>query len=125
VTDEFDDIIEASRKLFPKPPLADPAGTGTAKHHNKRRDQFIIVPMAWKDRLTGAVHASTLKLALHLLHQYWKNDGEAIGLSNIALTSAGVSRGQKWRCLRELEKLGLVQVERRKRRSPLVRVIGA
>jgi hypothetical protein len=89
-TDDFDDIIEGSRKLFPKPPLADPTAP-SAKHH-KRRDQFVIVPMAWKDRLAGAVDASTLKLALHLLYQHWKNDGAAIKLSNTALANAGISR---------------------------------
>jgi hypothetical protein len=122
VIDEFDDVIEASRKLFPKPPLAELTGTAIATKHPKRRD-FVIVPMAWKDRLAGAVHVATLKLALHLLYQDWKTEGAAIKIPNIAFANAGISRWAKWRALGELERLGLVVVERRKRRSPLVRVV--
>jgi hypothetical protein len=126
VTDAFDDIIDGYRKLFPKPPLAEPTAPATLAAKPKRgrgREQFIIVPMTWKDCLTKAVHASTFKLALHLLYQHWKTDGAAIKLSNTTLD--GMSGKQKWRGLRELEKLGLVAVERRKRRSPLVRVVKA
>jgi hypothetical protein len=104
-------------------PLTDPARAGAAPKRQRR--EFVIVPMAWKDRLAGAVHASTFKLALHLLYQHWKNDGAAIKLSNVALAKDGISRWAKWRSLGELERLGLIAVERKNRRSPVVRIVKA
>jgi hypothetical protein len=128
VRDEFDDIIDAYGERFPKPPLVEPPATATTTAKRTRRgsrDQFIIVPMAWKNRLAAAVHVSTFKLALHLLYQHWKNDGAAIKLSNVALANDGISRWQKWRALEELEKLGLVAIERQCRRSPMVQIVKA
>src|SRR5262245_66481226 len=83
----------------------------------RARRQFTIVPRSWSDRLAAARHASTLKLALHLLYQHWKQDGRRITLANAALTSAGVTRRQKWRALREPEKLGLSAIERTARKT--------
>jgi hypothetical protein len=85
--------------------------------------QFTMVPRAWSDRLTAARYASTLKLALHLLHQHWKNGGRRITLANVALSNAGVSRGQKWRALHELEQLKLIEIERRPRKSPRITLL--
>jgi hypothetical protein len=89
----------------------------------RARRQFTIVPRSWSDRLATARHASTLKLALHLLYLHWKQDGRRITLANVALTSAGVTRRQKWRALRELEKLGLIAIERRPRKSPHIALL--
>lgn len=38
----------------------------------RRKKQFIIVPIEWADRLDQACHACTFKLALALLHRHWK-----------------------------------------------------
>jgi hypothetical protein len=102
------------------------AYAGKAAPRSARRPasrQFTIVPRAWSDRLEAARYASTYKLALHLLHQDWKNGGRRITLANAVLTNAGVSRGQKWRALRELERLKLIEIERRRRKSPLVTLL--
>jgi hypothetical protein len=95
------------------------AGKASASHGRRQR-QFTIVPHGWSNRLKATRHASTFKLALHLLYQHWKNRRQPIALTNVALTGAGVSRRSKWRALSELERLGLVKVERRPRKSPLV-----
>jgi len=98
-------------------------GKAAAAPHARRQDRFIIVPVPWADRLAAARHASTLKLALHLLHQHWKNGGQPVPLTNVSLTSAGVGRRSKWRGLNELERLKLIEVNRRPRKSPLVTLV--
>jgi hypothetical protein len=127
MVDELDEAIDGNRKLaaeLVKPILAKLAmpAAPTAKR-NRHKDQFIIVPMAWKDRLKDAVHASTFKLAHHLLYEDWKTEGAPIRLSNTALAKAGITRWAKWRALGELEKLGLVVVERKAGRSPVAKVV--
>jgi hypothetical protein len=95
-------------------------GAATAKRH---RRQFVKFPWSWVGRLRAARHIGSYRVALYLLFQHWKLDGRPIRLSNIALAEAGVSREQKRRALRELERLGLIRVERRRYRSPLVTVL--
>jgi hypothetical protein len=88
----------------------------------KRREKFIIVPMTWRERLTGAA-GNTILVALDLLYLAWKGGkGEAIKLANGTLRDDGVSRHSKWRALNDLERRGLINVERRPKRSPLVRL---
>jgi hypothetical protein len=52
---------------------------------------------------------------------HWKGNGAPIKLSNGMLEIDGISRQAKWRALTDLERLGLIQVERRPNRSPIVR----
>jgi hypothetical protein len=85
----------------------------------KRRQHFVQVPWAWVERLVGAP-GQTYRLALMLLYQHWKRKGEPVKLANGMLKIDGVSRASKWRALADLERRGLVTVERRPRRSPLV-----
>jgi len=85
----------------------------------KRQQQFVIVPMVWRERLAGAT-GHTVLLALDLLYLGWKNKGEPVKLANVMRQHDGISRQSKWRVLNDLERRGLVRVERRSRRSPLV-----
>jgi hypothetical protein len=91
----------------------------------KRREQLVMVPMAWVEKLgkgrlaTGATH----QVALYLLHMHWKNHSKPFKLPNGMLEYDGVSRQSKWRALATLERRKLITVEGRKRRSPIVHVI--
>jgi hypothetical protein len=89
----------------------------------RRRHQFIKVPRVWSDRLLAARYISTYRLAHYLLFHHWKTEGRTIPLSNVAAAGIKVSRVEKWRALRELEHLELIQVVRRKRKSPLITVL--
>jgi hypothetical protein len=84
----------------------------------RRRKQFILVPWTWVERLRDARHVSTYKVALHILHLSWKKNGQPFTLANGALAEDGISRYQKRDALEELERLGLIRVERRVRKSP-------
>jgi hypothetical protein len=88
----------------------------------RRREQFVMVPFSWIDRLKGA-HGQTYRVALILLYLDWKAQGSPVRLANGMLEIDGVSRQSKWRALADLERLGLITVERRGGKSPLVRLI--
>ena len=89
----------------------------------RRRRHFIKVPNSWMEELQKARHIGTYRVALHLLYRHWKKAGEVAPLSNVALAEVGVTRWEKWRALEELERLGLVEVRRRPRQAPLVKLI--
>ena len=80
--------------------------------------QFVRVPLEWGHRLAGARYTATWTLALHLLRRAFKERRQTIKVANALLASKGVSRRQKWRALRELEAMGLVEVGHHARKSP-------
>jgi hypothetical protein len=88
----------------------------------RRREHFIKVPMTWYERLKGA-HGQTYRVAWYLLYLHWKNNGEPIKLANGMLAMDGVPRESKRRALRNLECRGLVTVDWRSKKSPIVRVL--
>jgi hypothetical protein len=87
----------------------------------KREGHFIQVPLLWLEKLDGA-SGQTYQLALHLAYLSWREKGGAIVLSNASARSVGVSRRTKWRALRELERRGLVQIERQPNSSPKIKL---
>jgi hypothetical protein len=90
----------------------------------KRREQFIMLPMSWYEKLGKAprVTGTTCLVALHLHHLHWKNRGKPFKLPNGTLRYDGVGRNAKWRALRELESRGLITIESRQRKSPIIRI---
>ena len=95
--------------------------TRTARR--KRSDAFVMVPWGWVERLEGTRNATAIKIAHRLLHLDWKNKGQPIALSNVAVSRFS-DRRAKWRALRELERLCLIRVERRTGSSPKIIVLG-
>jgi len=65
----------------------------------------------------------TYRVALCLLHLNWKAGGKPVKFPNGMLGIDGVSRRSKWRALNDLERRGLITVERRPGRSPIVRLL--
>jgi hypothetical protein len=97
----------------------------------KRREQFVMVPMLWVERLgrcrignancvTPRATVTTYQVALHLLHLHWKNSGKPFKLPNGMLGYDGISSASKWRALVDLERRGLITVERRPKKSPII-----
>jgi hypothetical protein len=104
----------------PTDPNLRPKSTTTTTPKAKWRKQFVRVPWTWLDRLKTARHVVTYRIAFYLLYQHWRTGGKPITLSNVALIGEGIAPGTKWRGLKELEQAGLIQVERRRRKSPIV-----
>jgi hypothetical protein len=88
----------------------------------KRREQFVMVPWRWLDLLATTSSANTYRVVMHLLYEHWRRNGQSFPLPNGMLRLGGVTRQAKWRALVELERLGLVSVEKRPNRSPKVTV---
>lgn len=87
----------------------------------RRRRQFIKVPWVWFEKL-AAENKQTHRVALYLLHLHWKGGGKPVKLPN-KLRIDGVSWQSKWRALARLETLGLIRIERRRRRAPIIHLI--
>jgi hypothetical protein len=88
----------------------------------QQRRHFIKFPCIWEERLAHARCIATYRVALHLLYRHWRAGGRPFSLANELLKTAGVSRWAKWRALRELERLELITIERRSRKSPVISV---
>jgi hypothetical protein len=89
---------------------------------SKRRKHFIMLPFTWLESLSGA-SGQVYAMALHLLYRDWKSSGMPIKLGNGMLQIDGIGRRTKWRALAELERRGLIAVERRRRKSPMIRLL--
>jgi hypothetical protein len=105
------------------PTVPAPPGEVNITSPRPRKGHFVKVPLEWMERLSAARLAATWKVALHLLHESFKNRRQVIRLANGTLALDGISKWQKWRALAELEKLGLVSVERRPNKSPHVTLL--
>jgi hypothetical protein len=117
----FDDLeqLRARPEDIPETRVETPA---TRRRQERRRQAFVMVPLAWLDQLSKSSRRATVFVALHLLCLDWKSKGAPVTLSNLAVAEWGISRREKWRALQELEALGLIAVERRRRQSPCVTV---
>lgn len=91
----------------------------------KRQQQFVMVPMRWVEILSKAPLAtgSTVLVAIYLLHLDWKHYGKPFKLPNGMLKYDGISRYSKWRALTDLERRGLITVERQPSKSPIIQVL--
>jgi hypothetical protein len=113
--DPFDNLT------LPDEPEKEEKFVSTPGRVRRRRQQFVMVPMTWVEALSGAT-GKTVLLALHLLYLGWKRVGP-VKLPNGMLRQDGISRYSKWRGLKDLERRGLISVERRSHRSPLVTLL--
>jgi hypothetical protein len=65
-------------------------------------------------------HGSAYRVALYLLYESWQTGSTTLKLTNVALAKIGVSRRGKASALHELRKAGLIAVEEREKRSPII-----
>ena len=81
---------------------------------------YTRVPREWELRLLGAKRISTYRLAIELLYLHWYNNGKPVTVSSKVAQVVRISARSKWDALAELERLDLIQVDRRPRKSPRV-----
>jgi hypothetical protein len=83
--------------------------------------KFIKFPKMWQACLEEKrADGSTYRVALYLLDKASFSD--VVPLGNRVLEKHGVSRASKWRALEYLRSAGLIAVEERRGRPPLVKV---
>jgi hypothetical protein len=121
--DPFDDPDQL--RLPPEwlPKYAEPIRP-VPKKIRKRNEQFVMVPLWWYGRLTNPCPRTrcTGTLAMYVLHMNWKHHGKPFALANGMLEYDGISSDTKTRALKDLEQRGLVAVQWRDRKSPIVTV---
>jgi hypothetical protein len=119
-TFKLDDIRLDTADLTPPSGARPPSPAGASA---KRRRGFVIVSRMWRDGLQEARYIASYRIAFYLLYQHWWAKGRPTKLTNVAAAKAGVSPKAKWRALAELERLGLIAVERRPKKSPMITVL--
>jgi hypothetical protein len=89
----------------------------------RRRQPFVMVPLAWIEQLSKPKHRASWPVALELLRRNLRHNGQPFPLANGQLEAKfRINRTQKWEALRELEQLDLIRIENRPRKSPMVTI---
>jgi hypothetical protein len=116
-----DDTFDLSR-YAPPPGMV---RTTKPKREAKRLAGFVMVPWAWANALAASdASGKVWTVACHILYETWRAKGQPIKVPNGMLARCGVSRQAKYRALQKLEQLGLVSVEWRDSKSPIVTIRG-
>jgi hypothetical protein len=84
----------------------------------------VLVPWWWVERAAQLAHSPTTLVLMELLHVAWRVKNSTFPLPNARLKKLGVTRNVKWRTLRDLEDGGLITVEHRARKTPIVTLVG-
>jgi hypothetical protein len=85
-------------------------------------EPFDKFPRWWSHLLRNA-GVGSFKIALLLLYLNWKSGGRPVTVSAAAAKARGVGPRQKVSAVLELEKAGIVRVERRPKKSSLITVL--
>jgi len=89
----------------------------------RKKDAFVKVPLWWAVSAAEATRDPAALVWIYLLHASWKEKSMTVPLPNGWLGRCGVSRDVKRRVLRDLEATGLITVERRGCKSPIVTLV--
>jgi len=89
----------------------------------KKADPFVMVPLWWIEAAAKATASPTTLVLIELLRLRWKTKGATFPVPNGRLLKLGVSREVKRLALRNLEREGLILVERQPRKTPVVTLI--
>jgi hypothetical protein len=95
------------------------------RHHGKarRKETFVKVPLWWFEQATRATRSPQAFVAVWLLHRSWKAKSPTFPVSNSQLGDRGADRQIKRRALANLEKAGLITIERHNGRAPRVTLV--
>ena len=117
--DEGDEAVLARLRLPERPTPQAP------RVDRPKRSQSGFAKMSNGAAVAG-YHALGCPRAIvwHYIHyRVWAEGVPTVPLANQTLVDMGVSRYTKYRALLSLEQAGLIRVEHRKRRSPLVTLL--
>ena len=95
-----------------------------APKKKRKVEPFVKVPLWWIQQAATITKSSTAMVCIELLYRSWKAKSPTFPLPNGNLRKLGVSREIKRRVLRDLERGGLITVERPTRKTPIVTLVG-
>jgi hypothetical protein len=84
----------------------------------KKVEPFVQMPLRWVEAAAEATGSPVTILLVELFRLRWRTQRTTFPLPNGRLAHLGVSREVKRRVLRDLERAGLIMVERPARKSP-------
>ena len=90
---------------------------------HKKTEPFVKVPIWWMTEATRLTRTPAALGCIHLLLASWKARSLTFPFPNARLKKGGVSREVKRRVLRDLEAGGLIKVERRSGKTPIVTLV--
>ena len=120
--------LALTRELTEEIFAAQAARTATERKLKRRsqRVEFVMLPYAPTMRVAGKVKSSAvLAVMVELAYRVFKTHMAEVVLNNSMLRSVGISRKAKLHALHQLEAAGMVAVDWRRRKSPLVTVLWA
>jgi hypothetical protein len=117
--------VEAMNRAYhdARAKAAAPQKRGTTTRRAPEKGAYV--QMRTEDAVAG-FHSLRCPQALvwhRLQYLAWATGSATVTLANKALAEMGVSRLMKYRALQRLEQDGLIRVERRERRSPIVTIL--
>jgi hypothetical protein len=123
--DDQDDFSIESLRIGPelmREVLEQQAQAGKSKRKGWQRI-CTVLPREWELRLLDAKRIVTYRLAIELLYLSWYDKGKPITVSGKVAKAARLSGRSKGNALDELEQLGLIEVDRKPRKSPRVALL--
>jgi hypothetical protein len=89
----------------------------------KKIEPFVKVPLWWIAQAMKATNTGRALVCVELLYAAWKAKRSTFPLPNGRLARLGIKRETKRRALRDLERAGLITVERPPRKTPLINLV--
>jgi hypothetical protein len=115
LSDEQVRALEESKRKWKEGKAATPV--------QNKKGRVVVVPFSWRERLKGPLHWAAWPLALHLLHLDWKAGRRPFKVTNPAAAEWGIDRWQKQAALEVLEKAGLIGLEVKPGKCPIVTIL--
>ena len=109
---------DADEKLFPEMQRRQ-----DSQMKGSKREPFAMVPLWWARAASKATRTSRAFVWVWLVHLAWKAKSLTFAVPNGQLERYGISRYTKGRTLRDLELAGLIMIERRIRKTPIVTLL--
>jgi hypothetical protein len=94
-----------------------------APKKRKKAEPWVKVPLALTAKAAAATNTQKFMVWTWLLYRAWLTGSATVPLPNGALAKYGVNRKSKTLALRQLEAAGLITVERRSRKTPIVTLL--
>jgi hypothetical protein len=80
----------------------------------------VMLSLAWVAKAAFATNCPKAMVWVWLVYRAWQTKNQTVAVPNGALAKYGVSRKVKSLALRQLEASGLITIERRTRKTPIV-----
>jgi hypothetical protein len=89
----------------------------------EKKGPDLVVPTVWTDTIIGGkVPGRTWTVGFSILHQFWKTCGQPVEVTDKLDFIQHFSQTRRRLALADLERLGLIEVERHRGQPPVARI---